>query len=133
MVINIGLLPAVRALQPRPAPLTTGVNQDRQPGGAASVEQGGTGNKWGHPNSCLLLVQEDPSPEAAEDLAAVAEVSLVLAVPCWAFHGEIRGAVLVEHLLHEPRALALHKVSQGVARLAAEETPKGDCLGCTQL
>lgn len=38
------------------------------------------------------------------------------------------GAGLVEQLLQEPRALAFHEASQGVAHRAAEETPKGECL-----
>lgn len=50
--------------------------------GAVAVKQGGGGwKRWGHPLSCLLLVQEWPSPEAGEDSAAIVEAAQVLVVP----------------------------------------------------
>lgn len=59
--------------------------------GVAAVMQGGPGKKWGDPDSCPLLAQEGPSPEAVEDLAVMAEATPKLAVPCEALHGVVCG------------------------------------------
>lgn len=59
------------------------------------------------------------------DLAAAAEVSWVLAVAFGAGHGVIRGDVQVEDFLQGFGVLAPRPGRQGVAHLAAEETPKG--------
>ena len=131
--MDVGLPPAAGALQPHPGLLTAGVHQDRGPAAAAVAQRAGAGGKGRQPDRQLLRVQEEAGPDAVEDLAAAAEASRVLAVARGAGHGVVRGHVRVEGFLQELGAPAPRPGRQGVARLAAEETPEGNRVRRAQL